>query len=324
MVNSLVSIIIPVYNGANTIAETLESVLRQTYNNWECIIVDDGSTDNTEAIVLSYKKKHNRFKCYKRPKKKPKGPSAARNYGLKKANGDYIIFLDSDDLLSISCLENRIDFAKSNPNFDFWVFKMNIFEIVPELKGQLFNTLPNIEDELVFYKDAFYRGRFPFQTSCPLWKKQKLLDLNGFDESMTMLEDPDLHLRALKLGLVPKTANEIDVDCFYRFSNDDERKEKSKNYSKISARTNFYFLKKHWKQENDSVLYNYKRIFNLYVFTKPSFELLLKMIILGRKNKILKLKQALLAFLICAYLIVGINKVKGIGYAKLRTLFNNF
>lgn len=88
------SIIIPTYNRAHLISKAIESVIDQTYPNWELVIVDDGSTDNTEKVVKSYK--DDRIKYYWQENQER---NIARNYGLSKALGDYIIFWDSDDLM---------------------------------------------------------------------------------------------------------------------------------------------------------------------------------------------------------------------------------
>jgi glycosyltransferase involved in cell wall biosynthesis len=94
---NLVSVIIPCYNQGKYLSETLKSVSAQTYLNWECILINDGSTDDTEAIALDRCRSDNRFK-YK--KKDNGGLSSARNEGLKMCSGDFIQFLDSDDLIS--------------------------------------------------------------------------------------------------------------------------------------------------------------------------------------------------------------------------------
>ena len=93
--NDLISVIIPVYNAERFVAQTLDSVLEQTYENWEAILVNDGSTDNSLDILQKYAQKDARFKIID---KKNGGVSAARNDGLKKAAGEYITFLDADDL----------------------------------------------------------------------------------------------------------------------------------------------------------------------------------------------------------------------------------
>ena len=92
-----VSIIIPTFNRGCLLEETLQSILKQTYTKWECIIVDDGSTDNTEKIVEKYIKSDSRIQYYKRPETRKKGANSCRNYGFKLAKGEYINWFDSDD-----------------------------------------------------------------------------------------------------------------------------------------------------------------------------------------------------------------------------------
>lgn len=103
--NPKVSVIVPCYNQAQFLAETLDSVLAQTHENWECIIVNDGSTDDTEAVAKEYCNKDNRFVYYK---KENGGLSSARNAGLDIVQGDYVQFLDSDDILLPNKLECQI------------------------------------------------------------------------------------------------------------------------------------------------------------------------------------------------------------------------
>lgn len=103
-----VSIIIPAYNRAHLIGETLDSILAQTHNNWECFIVDDGSTDASEVVYNTYKDKDSRFQFFNRPAAKPKGANACRNIGLEHATGDYVVFFDSDDLMTTNHLEVKV------------------------------------------------------------------------------------------------------------------------------------------------------------------------------------------------------------------------
>ncbi|GGI28217.1 glycosyltransferase family 2 protein [Pedobacter mendelii] len=99
MIKPLVSIIIPTYNYAHLITETLESVLNQTYDNWECIVIDDGSTDNTEEVIEDFIKHHSTY-SFIYIKKVNEGTSVAKNTGISLAAGKYIQFLDADDLIS--------------------------------------------------------------------------------------------------------------------------------------------------------------------------------------------------------------------------------
>jgi glycosyltransferase involved in cell wall biosynthesis len=104
----LVSIIIPTFNRAHLIVETLDSVLVQTYQNWECIVVDDGSSDHTDEVVGEYVKKDARFKYFHRPDEHLPGGNGARNYGFKMSKGDYVNWLDSDDLFANNKIEKQL------------------------------------------------------------------------------------------------------------------------------------------------------------------------------------------------------------------------
>lgn len=110
--NSKVSIITPSYNSSKYIYQTVESVLAQTYKNWELIIVDDHSTDDSNKIIEEYCKKDNRIRLIKL--KKNVGPALARNRGIEEAKGNYIAFLDSDDLWLPEKLEKQISFMLQN------------------------------------------------------------------------------------------------------------------------------------------------------------------------------------------------------------------
>ncbi|MEG1506770.1 MAG: glycosyltransferase family 2 protein [Bacilli bacterium] len=108
----LVSIITPAYNSKDFIGETIESVLNQTYKNWEMLIVDDCSTDSSPEIIKKYIQKDSRIKYLKNDKNS--GPAISRNEGLDNANGKYIAFLDSDDFWHKEKLKYQIEFMEKN------------------------------------------------------------------------------------------------------------------------------------------------------------------------------------------------------------------
>lgn len=108
----LVSIIVPAYNCENTIAETIESVLQQTWSNWEMIVVDDCSTDNTRQIVEQYSEKNDRVRLIRH--KTNSGSAASRNTAISHANGRFIALLDSDDLWKPCKLEKQIAYMIDN------------------------------------------------------------------------------------------------------------------------------------------------------------------------------------------------------------------
>ena len=122
-----VSVIIPTYNRSELIGETLESVVSQTYSNWECIVVDDGSTDKTQEVVTAYVARDSRFQFYKRPKLRKRGASACRNYGLEKSTGEFIQFLDSDDILDKTKFEEQIKISKKVSELDVITCKWGSF-----------------------------------------------------------------------------------------------------------------------------------------------------------------------------------------------------
>ncbi len=107
MTKGLVSIITPCYNGAKYISETIDSVLNQTYTQWEMIIVDDGSKDNSAEIVRAYMEKDKRIKFLQQENA---GSAAARNNGIRNAEGQYIALLDADDLWEAEFLTEQIAF----------------------------------------------------------------------------------------------------------------------------------------------------------------------------------------------------------------------
>ncbi len=147
MKKPLVSIIIPTYNRAHIIGETLESILAQTYTNWECIVVDDGSTDQTEKVIKDYSARDNRLKYHERPKVHLPGGNGARNYGLKKAAGDYIVFFDSDDLMTTDHIQIKIN-ALLKTNCDYVISKTKFFDSLdPWIEGRYKGIKENLSAE---------------------------------------------------------------------------------------------------------------------------------------------------------------------------------
>ena len=112
MMSDLVSIITPMYNSEKYIKETLESVINQTYENWEIFIIDDGSSDDCVKLVEGFKKFDGRIKLILNEQNQ--GAALSRNIGIRKANGRYIAFLDSDDLWFPTKLEEQINFMSKN------------------------------------------------------------------------------------------------------------------------------------------------------------------------------------------------------------------
>lgn len=199
MDSKLISIIVPSFNRAHLIADTLNSVFSQTYQKWECIIVDDGSSDNTIDIINSFIEKDSRFSFIKR-NRFPKGAPTCRNIGLDFSNGEFIIYLDSDDILAPYCLEQRFNKFSVHFDMDFLVFKSLLFVDEPFSNGFYWN-IDNEENDLA----RFIKLDALWQTSGPIYKKEFLLKMNGFKEDLLFWQDYDLHLRCLlKKGMYRK------------------------------------------------------------------------------------------------------------------------
>lgn len=149
MTDGLVSIIMPSYNTGNYIAESIQSVLNQTYENWELIIVDDCSTDNTDEIVASFKDE--RIKYFKNETNS--GAALTRNRALREAQGEWIAFLDSDDLWMPEKLERQIKFMEKNG----YVFSYHEYEKIDEKSEPLnvYVTGPDVVTKRKMYNYGY-------------------------------------------------------------------------------------------------------------------------------------------------------------------------
>ena len=163
MNNPLVSIIIPTYNRAHLIGETLDSVLAQTYENWECIIVDDGSIDNSEEVIQTYVTKDNRFQYHKRPLDRLKGANACRNYGFELSKGEYVNWFDSDDIMLNGFIEDKIKkITKSNCEVVFCSYTyFTDSDIQDRISNSKFSG--NVLDDLIENRINFSPLSFMFQ-----------------------------------------------------------------------------------------------------------------------------------------------------------------
>lgn len=143
MKDNLVSVIIPTYNSEKYIEETLNSVLNQTYREFEIIIIDDCSKDNTFEIVKEYEKKYSNIVCLKQEQNK--GVAEARNRGIKKSRGRYIAFLDSDDLWYEKKLEKQLKLMKEKRVF----FSYTAIEMIDE-EGKILKEKREVKEEITY------------------------------------------------------------------------------------------------------------------------------------------------------------------------------
>jgi glycosyltransferase involved in cell wall biosynthesis len=192
MNNPLVSIIIPTYNRAHLIGETLDSVTAQTYQNWECIIVDDGSTDNTVEVVNNYIKKDARFQLHYRPADRLAGGNAARNYGFEKSKGDYINWFDSDDLMLTNFIKKKVDTILMLKNeVDYVLCGFETFGI--DYHVSIVYDVGFLESVLNF----FMIKNIIFSTPTFFFKRSIVIKVK-FNEYLSRAQDLDFVFRVLK------------------------------------------------------------------------------------------------------------------------------
>lgn len=195
MNHNKVSIIVPCYNQAQYLDEALQSVLDQTYQDWECIIVNDGSPDNTEELAKKWIAKDSRFKYIY---KTNGGLSSGRNVGINAAIGQFIQLLDSDDLLEKNKLQIQIDAFLKDTEIDISISGYRYFEnwnLNKKILGRN-NFLPEIA---IMKNDSDIKEllnvRNPMVISAPLYKKSVFDTVGLFDEDLFSLEDWDFHTR---------------------------------------------------------------------------------------------------------------------------------
>ena len=213
------SVIIPLYNGARFIEATLDSVLAQTYKNYEVILVNDGSPDNVEEVVQRYISKHSDIRSIY-IKQENRGLGAARNTGIREATGDVIAILDQDDIWYSDKLERIVEMYKRNTAIDIICHSQNI-----RSSGRItrvFRPEP-IKDDT--YRQMLFANRFAdniFSTSAVVFKKAIIDKIGSFSQDRTnmhFVEDYDLWLRMAQAGYGFYSSDEILGECSKHDSN---------------------------------------------------------------------------------------------------------
>lgn len=203
-----ISIIVPIYNGASTIEKCINSILNQTYKNFEILAINDGSIDDTLQLLYKLQKLDNRIKIFT---KQNGGVSSARNLGLDKATGDYIEFMDCDDELKPEMFEKLLNAIKT-ANADLAICN---FENNPMFKSYLTNKVYDLKNEY----DAIRIYQETFGITTPwnkLFKKETIKNLR-FNESISFTEDEIFNLASFKY--IKKIVTISDSLYIYNFGN---------------------------------------------------------------------------------------------------------
>ena len=195
---NLISIIIPCYNAGRFIKDAIESVIKQTYSNWELIIIDDGSSDNCLKIIGNYIKDKRIILC----KQKHLGACAARNKGIELAKGEYVKFLDADDVLFADCLSkqvSQINNLKENqiPFGDY----QHIDETGNLISNFVFSDNQSMLDVLKEDQSFFFFKYWHVLISAPLLRRRDLIKIGGFDKKLKRGQEYDMHFRLALEGV---------------------------------------------------------------------------------------------------------------------------
>lgn len=229
--DQLVSIIIPLYNRVDYIIETLHSIQNQTYTNWECIIVDDGSTDDSYAVVDAWIHKDHRFKLFKRPVHHRSGGCGARNYGFLQSKGAFILWLDSDDLIVPTYLQQQMTLIEAHQG-DLSVCGWQFFDAHQKQFPQRLIVNNLVQDGLSVI-DEIALSKSYLICHCYLTKRSVVAQAGLWNEYLKVNQDGEFFCRVLVNAKV--VVNTKGILALYRADTNDKISQKI-NYEKLEHR----------------------------------------------------------------------------------------
>ena len=258
----LISIIIPTYNRASLIDETLDSVVSQTYTHWECIVVDDGSTDKTQEILQKRIASDTRFYYYKRPLERLKGGNAARNYGFEVSKGAFVLWYDSDDVMLPRKLERHLEMFIEDQTIDATVTNSFLYNFTSK-NAYLPWRKRLYSDDLV---NDFISLEAGWSIGDSLWKKSYLKTLR-YNEILQSSQDWEFHMKAILLN----TKFVFDTQCFSYIRHTPNSIKNTNNKDKIvsqfqSRKSVLEFNKIHPGIGNKGYLYIFNELFDYFFF----------------------------------------------------------
>ena len=244
----VLSVIIPCFNNGYYLAKMLDCCHRQTFQNWEVIVVDDRSTDDTPVVVKRFEEKDSRIKFYSR-ERQPKGSVVCRNIGFDYSSGEFIIHFDADDLISNTCFEHRVKFMKDHPDVDYASFCAKVFTDE--------NNLPGYDTEVLTYGvsiktgdllEDFLSTNYSFSVWNNIYRRDAIAKY-PWDEAVKIQTDFSFIVPGILRGMKHAFSNYKEVDYYYRYFPD---KNKSTNMC-----SNFVTPEK-----CKSTLYLFENVFN--------------------------------------------------------------
>lgn len=269
-----ISIIIPIYNIENYISQCVDSILNCKIDNFEILFIDDGSTDNSSKICKNYCKKNQNMHYYY---KKNGGASSARNFGLKKAVGEYVWFIDGDDFIANN---KDVNYIIQSAKEDFIQFKMCYFYE----KQQKIRLLKNIECKFSSFKDNLYTqvqsGTISISPCDKILKRKLIIDNDVFFEEGIVAEDIDW---SLKLFLHVSTFKIVNKDIYvYR----QQRKGSVSSAATNKTIESLYFIINKWNNYD----YDDEMIEKIYV-SYMAYQYVLMITFINNHNCSKKLKK---------------------------------
>jgi len=261
----LISVIIPCYNCEKYLAEALDSVSAQSYTNWECIVVDDGSTDKSKEVALSYTKKDIRFKYIHQLNS---GPCTARNFGIKESKGGFIQFLDSDDMIEKEKLKRQVEVFKKISLCDLVYGDMKYFSRTSD--GQIEIKTDDEKD----WKKGKISGKGDgvieillqsniMVINSPLIKKTVFEKIGLWDEQILFNEDWDIWTRCAMGGLWFQYDDAMGTKALVRVHVESRSRDSFKMYLnglKVLLKINHILKCRKYRKITNPKIYHHQRV----------------------------------------------------------------
>ena len=293
----MISIVIPVFNQPEYVRSMIDSIINQSYKDWELLLIDDGSDEATISILKEFAVVDDRISLFQRPKYAPKGAQTCRNIGLSKAKGEYIIFYDSDDILYQDALQQRIKFMQDNLDIDFAVFPFSAFS--NDLSDLSLKSGFDLSQDDLFY---FICGTTPFLVVTNIYRLRSLRSKSIiWDDALKGFQDADFNIQCICSGMKFKYAEGATPDYYVRLLGNQHSISK-KIASAEQVESHIHFIEKLYNYNLPSK-YNcaiYKRIQYVVIRLLNSgyteFDLFLKIL----KDRGFYLNYGMLRFSICS------------------------
>lgn len=188
----IISIIIPTFNRERQLGIVVQSLQLQSESNWECIVVDDGSTDNTTELITKISTQDHRIKYTKR-NREPKGAPTCRNIGASLASSTHLLFFDSDDLFFPWAIETIANQLNNSPESDMYIYQQLVYHVHAS-KHFWWRTIDTSKED---YLKRIVSFDFSLSTHSVIWKKDYFKKLDQWDEGLNAWQDPPLHIKAM-------------------------------------------------------------------------------------------------------------------------------